>query len=644
MCGIVGIASWNNKLEVVQRVERMAHKLRHRGPDDEGTWADPALRVALGHRRLSIIDLSSTGHQPMVSASGRYVIAYNGEIYNFEKLRQELQNAGVAPPWRGHSDTEVLLAAIDAWGTKAALAKAVGMFAIALWDRSTLTLTLARDRLGEKPLYYGVLDGELIFASELGALRAGIACGLSIDRSALSQFMRFSYVPSPQTIYRSIFKLEPGHMLAVDGSTASLSPVRYCSTDRASTADLRDRLNSCGQAELVDMTHDLLREAVGMQMVSDVSLGAFLSGGVDSSTIVALMQAQSSRPVRTFTIGFEEGGFDESPYARAVAKHLGTEHTELFVNSKTALDLISELPAIYDEPFADSSQIPTTLVSRLTRQHVAVSLSGDGGDELFAGYPRYQMTAALWRRISGIPPTVREIASKMCGSLSAKSWDSLLRFVPMASQHNINGRRIHRLARLLRSQSLCDMYVGLMSHWQPDQGIVRDAGQTPAPWWPEGGSDVDAMRRWDIHQYLPDDLLVKVDRGSMSAGLESRAPFLDHRVVELALALPEGVLIRGGVGKWIIRQVLDRYVPRQMIDRPKAGFEIPLGIWLRGGLREWAESLLDPGRLRAEGFLDATKVNHAWQEHLAGRFDRSVLIWNVLMFQAWLRMHHTPLH
>lgn len=637
MCGIAGVVTWRPEGGIGEQVERMIAPLLHRGPDDHGVWVDGECGVGLGHRRLSILDLSPQGHQPMASASGRYVIAYNGEIYNFAQIRNELVAAGKAPQWRGHSDTEILLAAFDAWGVGASLRKTVGMFAIALWDREARTLTLARDRIGEKPLYYGIVRGQFVFGSELKAIQAAAGGELQVDRDVLAEFMRFSYIPSPKSIYAGIAKLAPGHVLTVRSTTDIGTPRPYWSLDSVEQEQLRARLAGLGDNDLIDLVHDQLRDSIGLQMVSDVPLGAFLSGGVDSSTVVALMQSQSAKRVRTYTIGFHEGMFDEAPYAKAVAQHLGTDHTELYVTAKDAAAVIPQLPTIYDEPFADSSQIPTTLVSRLTRQHVTVSLSGDGGDELFAGYPRYQLTAALWQRVNGQPMAIRRAAAAMLQTLSAQSWDWLLGFLPARQRQRINGRRVHRLAQLLASQSIGEMYVRLMSQWQPEEGVVlgADGRRLSGTIWSQVKEPVGAMRRWDVGQYLPDDLLVKVDRATMSASLESRAPLLDHRLVELAFALPQRMLVRNGVGKWTLRRVLDRYVPRELIERPKAGFSIPIGDWLRGPLRDWTEIHIDGAKLAAQGFLDAEKVSLMWRQHISGSYDRSSYLWNVLMFQAW---------
>lgn len=616
----------------------MTERLIHRGPDDCGIWSDVAQHIALGHRRLAILDLSAQGHQPMVSASGRHVIAFNGEIYNFEQLRKEITSQDTGIGWRGHSDTEVLLAAFDRWGVEATLQKASGMFAIALWDRAAGTLTLARDRIGEKPLYYGVAGNRFAFASELKAIRAVCSEDLKIDRDVVAEFMQFGYIPSPRSIYAGIAKLAPGHYLQVRSPNQIGNPHRYWSLDDPESGILRARLHRLEDDELIALVDERLKDAISMQMISDVPLGAFLSGGVDSSLVVALMQAQSAQKVRTFTIGFREELFNEAPFAKKIARHLGTEHTEITVSARDAAALIPELPELYDEPFADSSQIPTALVSRLTRRHVKVSLSGDGGDEIFAGYPRYRITASVWRRMNKLPMPLRRVAAGMLGSLSAQGWDRLFAGLSSRQRRRINGRRVHHLAQLLPAKTLGEMYVRLMSHWQPEENLVA-GGFAPGfdgRSWPDADNPIEAMRRFDVQQYLPDDLLVKIDRASMQASLESRAPLLDHRVVELAFALPLRVLVRKRTGKWILRRVLDRYVPADLIERPKAGFSIPLGDWLKGPLRDWAGDLLAADKITAQGFLDARKVARTWSQHLAGSFDRSLLLWNVLMFQSWL--------
>jgi asparagine synthase (glutamine-hydrolysing) len=638
MCGIAGIASWTAERGLQSVVNRMVEPITHRGPDDVGIWCDEANGIGLGQRRLSIIDLSANGHQPMLSASGRWILSYNGEIYNFELLRQELQLAGKAPQWRGHSDTEVLLACIEAWGVETTLQKLVGMFAISLWDRKNNSLTLARDRIGEKPLYYGTVGGKLYFASELKAITA-VVKPLQIDRAALGEFFCFSYVPAPKSIWKGISKLPPAHFVVLTApGDAQKPPQAFWSMGGNRHDALRTEMAMASELEITDRVEAEMRRAVGFQMVSDVSIGAFLSGGVDSSAVVALMQQQSSRPVRTFTIGFDDPKMNEAPFAAEVAKHLGTDHTELYVTGKDAEQLIPEIPHIYDEPFADSSQIPTTLVSRLTRQHVTVSLSGDGGDELFAGYPRYFLTRELWRKARKIPHPLRKMASAVLSIPSAATWDLLTTaIVPRSKQQTINGQRIHRLAQLIKTNSLGEMYLRLMSRWQPEDGFVRDdvLRRYDLRHWDDNIEPVEAMRRWDLAQFLPDDLMVKVDRAAMNASLETRAPFLDHGLVELALALPERVLFQGERGKIVLRDVLYRHVPKQLIERPKAGFSVPLGNWLRGPLKEWAESLLDKNTLQSQGLIDADAVFTLWREHISGKYDRSSYLWNVLMFQAW---------
>ncbi len=638
MCGIAGVISWKPEAGLQEQVSGMIASLTHRGPDDQGIWTDPEQGVGLGHRRLSILDLSPQGHQPMVSESGRYVIVFNGEIYNFLQIRDELHAVGKAPSWHGHSDTEVILAAIEVWGFEAALKRMGGMFAIALWDREKRVLSLARDRIGEKPLYYGLTTPGLVFGSELKAIIALRGVRLEIDRDVLSRFMQFSYVPSPHSIYRGIYKLLPGHFIHIGSRDMVGQPQPFWALRSQENSALAVQLADANDEKLINLLHDQLKESVGLQMAADVPLGAFLSGGVDSSTIVALMQAQSERRVKTYTIGFEEKVFDEAPYAKAVAQHIGTDHTELYVNASDAAAVIPDLSYIYDEPFADSSQIPTLLVSRLTRQHVTVSLSGDGGDELFAGYPRYGITAALWSRINRLPAGLRKVVAASLRFASARAWDRVFLMLPETRRQSINGRRVHRLAQLMVSKSLAEMYVRLMSQWQPEEGLVLGVQGSLADRlrWQNGGSPIEQMRRWDVGQYLPDDLLVKVDRAAMNASLESRAPLLDHRVAELAFALPERMLMRDGQGKWILRRVLDRYVPRELIDRPKAGFSVPLAQWLRGPLREWAESLLCHSSVQSAGFLNPDMVAAMWSEHLSGNFDRSSYLWNVLMFQAWL--------
>jgi asparagine synthase (glutamine-hydrolysing) len=636
MCGIAGVVGWKLDQQSAFAVGKMVDALIHRGPDDGAVWSDADSGISLGHRRLSILELSVHGSQPMVSDNERFVIVFNGEIYNFNELRQKLIDSGSTRIWRGHSDTEVLLAAIEAWGVKTTLENLVGMFAFAVWDKVSKTITLARDRMGEKPLYYGIVGNRFVFSSELKAIKAAFTDDLRIDRHALAKFVRFGYVPAPESIYEGIKKLPPAHYLTVDSFSSRQTPVSYWSLAQSSV--LRDELSQASDKEVVDVVGERLSAAVKSQMIADVPLGAFLSGGVDSSLIVSLMQSQSSSSINTYTIGFNEPEFDEAPYAKAIAKHLGTNHTEFYLGADDAVSIIPHLPEIYDEPFADSSQIPTILVSRMTKQHVSVALSGDGGDELFAGYPRYQITAGLWARIEKLPLPARRVMAYSLRSLSSKGWDNVCSVLPGSVRAKVNGRRIYRMSELLASESLAQMYTGLMSQWQPDDNVVLGAGGQGqgAICWESADDYIEEMRRWDVSQYLPDDLLVKVDRGAMSASLETRAPLLDHRVAELAFSLSSDQLIKNGVGKWPLRELLKRYVPNSFFDRPKAGFSIPLAQWLRGPLREWAEELLTEERIKREGYFDCQKIRSAWVQHQNGTYDRSLHLWNILMFQSWL--------
>ena len=651
MCGLVGFLGGIAGADCDETLlRRMANTLIHRGPDDGGYWCDSKQRIGFGHRRLSILDLSPAGHQPMVSASGRYVIAFNGEIYNHLGLRKKLEayTPSLALPlagggeisWRGHSDTETLLAAIEAWGLEATLKKSIGMFAIALWDRQTRTLTLARDRMGEKPLYFGWqgCGNERVFlvGSELKALKAHPAFAAEIDRGALCLLLRHNYIPAPYSIYQGIAKLEPGSLLSV--SMARPEPRIWKYWDAAEVARAGVAKPFAGTADqAVDALEVLAKDAVRQQMMADVPLGAFLSGGIDSSTVVALMQAQSSRPVKTFTIGFNEKGYSEAVHAKAVAHHLGTEHTELYVTPAQAMEVIPRLPTLYDEPFADSSQIPTFLVSQLARQHVTVSLSGDGGDELFCGYNRYQLTASSWKQLSIIPRPLRSLVAKGITSISPQTWNRYAGFLPWTSV----GDKLHKGAGVMTSTSVAELYLGMVSSWTDPAaqvvGGVESAtlltGNQPSL---SGLSDVQRMMALDTLTYLPDDILVKVDRAAMGNSLESRVPFLDHRVVEFAWRLPMEFKLREGQTKWALRQVLYRHVPSELIERPKMGFGFPIDKWLRGPLRIWAEELLSEQRLRKEGFFYPEPIRQKWEEHLSGNLNWSSQLWGVLMFQAWL--------
>jgi asparagine synthase (glutamine-hydrolysing) len=624
----------------------MADTLRLRGPDDGGAWVDAEAGIALGHRRLAIIDLSREGHQPMHSSCGRYVIVFNGEVYNYQDIRHELEqeSQGPALPWRGHSDTEVALAAIGRWGIEAAVKRFIGMFAFALWDRTERVLYLVRDRMGEKPLYYGRMGGSILFGSELKALRAHPAFKGQIDRDALALYLRHNCIPAPYSIYRGIFKLPPGTMLAVADRDASFPvPVQYWSAREAAEHGVAEPF--AGSTEEAIITLDgLLRDAVRFQMVADVPLGAFLSGGVDSSTVVALMQAQSDRPVKTFTVGFKEAGYNEALHAKAVAACLGTDHTEVYVTPAEAMAVIPKLPALYDEPFADSSQIPTFLVSELARRSVTVSLSGDGGDELFAGYNRYFWGRSIWKKLGWMPQSLRAAAAAVLTLVPPRRWDRVFsaagHLLPSKINQRTPGDKIHKLAEVLAVESPEAMYRGLASHWKDPASVVLGASEPPTALtdrrlWSNLPDFTQRMMYLDTVTYLPDDILVKVDRASMGVSLEARIPFLDHRVVEFAWRLPLSMKVRDGQGKWLLRQVLYRYVRKELIERPKTGFGLPIDAWLRGPLRDWAEDLLDEKRLSEEGFFDPLPVREKWKEHLSGTRNWQHYLWDVLMFQAW---------
>lgn len=659
MCGIAGFLAANplkGKEELPGLLKRMTDTIINRGPDDAGYWCDGEHGIALGHRRLAIIDLSPAGHQPMHSASGRYVIIFNGEIYNHSLLRRQLESAGRSPAWRGHSDTETLLAGFDAWGIQETIERAIGMFAIAVWDRNTGTLTLARDRIGEKPLYYGWQgrggDAVFLFGSELKALRAHPAFENAINRGALSLQLRHNYIPAPYSIYAGISKLPPGAMLTVSDRQREPRVWTYWSGQQQAESGAGEPFTGTPE-QAVDELESLLKDAVRAQMMADVPLGAFLSGGVDSSTVVALMQAQSSRPVKTFSIGFHEEGYNEAEYAKAVARHLGTDHTELYVSAAEALSVIPRLQSLYDEPFSDSSQIPTFLLSQLARQHVTVSLSGDAGDELFCGYNRYQMTAKLWKTLSMAPLPVRRLAARGVTSVPVAAWNRMAgglgRFLSGFMQMANPGDKLHKGAGVMASESLEALYLGLVSHWDDPAAVVID-GIEPVTVLTDkarrfsGLDGIQRMMALDLLTYLPDDILVKVDRAAMGVSLETRIPFLDHRVVEFAWRLPQSVKLREGRTKWVLRQVLYRHVPKALIERPKMGFGVPVGEWLRGPLRDWAEALLDERRLRREGFFQPAIVRKKWEEHLSGRRNWQYHIWDVLMFQAWLEHQGSGMH
>ena len=654
MCGIAGFLGGGrfNPEEASSTARGMADAVAHRGPDDAGVWIDREAEVALAYRRLAVIDPSPAGRQPMQSASGRSVIVFNGEIYNHLDLRRQIEaQRPDALSWRGHSDTETLLAAIECWGLEKALQAATGMFAFAFWDREDRTLCLARDRMGEKPLYYGWQNGMLLFGSELKALAAHPAFEGDVDRDALTLLLRHGYIASPWSIYKGVRKLPAGTYLKVAAGASREQragelpePRRYWSLRDVVAAGQAQQFEGTPE-DAVDALHGLLLQAVRGQMAADVQLGAFLSGGIDSSTVVALMQAQSMRPVRTFAIGFDESEYNEAEHAKAVAGHLRTEHTELYVSARDALNVIPRLPDLFDEPFADSSQIPTFLVAGMARRHVTVALSGDGGDEMFGGYEHYVSTPRLWRWLSNVPAPLRRFGACAITAFLARGADSLpgriLRRLPMGRGRHWTQAKAHKLALLADCRTQEELYWRRISHWPDPSAIVHGASEpgtvlNESASWPDASEFAERLMAVDSLSYLPDDILVKVDRAAMGVSLETRAPFLDRHVMEFVWRLPLSFRIRNARSKWVLRQVLYKYVPMRIVERPKAGFTIPLASWLRGPLRDWAEALLDAGRLRAEGFFDPRPVRRKWHEFLNAHEQCEQHLWSILMFQAWL--------
>lgn len=625
MCGFAGfLGNYSLGTNSENILKEMGNKISHRGPDDMGVWLDKESNVGFSHRRLAIIDLSAAGHQPMLSACGRYMMSFNGEIYNHLDLRAKLKEQGLAPQWRGHSDTEALLAGISSWGVEETLKVSVGMFAIALWDYQKKTLFLARDRFGEKPLYYGWQNESFIFGSELKALKTHPDFLNKINREALTSYFRYNYIPAPLSIYEGISKLMPGHLMEISSGNKNLVSRPYWEINEVIKNGNKNTFKG-DRKEAVDQLETLLSRSISGQMLADVPLGAFLSGGVDSSTVVALMQKNSDRKIRTFAIGFNEEGYNEAEYAAQVAKHIGTDHTELYVNAKDSLDVIPSLPHIYCEPFADSSQIPTFLVSKMARQHVTVALSGDAGDELFGGYNPYQFAPKIWQKINHIPSDLRHIGSQV---LSA----------------DIFPNKINKLSSVLGAKNKEEFYQDLLSHNLSPEKLVIDGHEPKTIFnspelWPQTKSFEEWMMTMDMKTYMTDDILVKVDRAAMANSLETRVPMLDHRILEFAAQLPLDYKIYQNKGKWILRELLSRHVPNELIDRPKKGFSIPIQSWLRGPLRSWAEELLDESRLKREGYLDSQLVKKMWSEHSLGKRDHSTRLWAILMFQSWLEVN-----
>jgi asparagine synthase (glutamine-hydrolysing) len=621
-------------------LEEMGKAIFSRGPDSGGVWSSEDDKVGFSHRRLAIVDLSPAGHQPMESLSGRYVISFNGEIYNHEDIRRDINKVNNTISWRGHSDTETLLAAIELWGVESTLKKAIGMFSISLWDKNEKALYLARDRFGEKPLYYSQQDNFFIFASETKSLRAHTEFKAEISRNSLSLLMRHNYIPAPYSIYDNVFKLMPGTYAKKIGDRLDIK--EYWS---ASESFNNDENEFQSDEDAVSSLEEVLKQAIGRQMMADVPLGAFLSGGIDSSLIVSLMQSMSERPVKTFSIGFNEEAFNEAEHAKQVAKHLGTEHTELYVSAEDALKVVDELASIYDEPFSDSSQIPTYLVSKMAKEHVTVSLSGDAGDELFCGYNRYLMTNKLWTKLNVTPLALRKLTAKLLLSISVDTWNKFNSILPSKWKMANLGDKLHKAAGVIVCANIGELYKGLVSHWHTPENIVLGSKEpltalTDKQRNPNLSHPIKQMMALDTISYMTDDILVKVDRAAMANSLETRVPFLDHTVFEHAWKMPFNTKLKGSSTKDCLRQILFKYVPRELIERPKTGFGIPLGEWLKGPLIDWADLLLNEDRLVDEGFFDAKIITKMWNEHKSGERNWQYQLWDVLMFQAWFEKHH----
>lgn len=642
MCGLTGFINLNNELsreELMNTATLMANSITYRGPDAGGTWADEKDGIALGHRRLSIKDLSTEGHQPMFSASGRYVIVYNGEIYNFNEIRVSLENMGHS--FRGQSDTEVMLEAIEFWGIKKAIKKFTGMFAFALWDRNEKLLYLGRDRFGEKPIYYGWMGKTFLFGSELKSLRIHPSFKTYIDRESVALFVQYNYIPSPYCIYKGIYKMPPATLLTINPQNGmSLSaPEKYWSLWDVVEAGKKNPFLG-NEVEASEQLDYFLHEAIGPQMIADVPLGAFLSGGVDSSTIVAIMQQKSKDPIKTFTIGYLESAYNEAEYAKNVAKYLGTNHTELYVSSKQAIDVIPRLTDMYDEPFSDASQIPTFLVSQLAKQQVTVSLSGDGGDELFGGYNRHLWGEKIKNTLNNYPNFMLKFGGDILRSMPIQFLEGSP-FLPDRFKNIRFSEKVYKLSNIISIEDSATMYQNLISQWRNPHDIVL--GLSPQSQYRNNletpdclSSITEKMMYMDMINYLPDNILQKVDRASMNVSLESRAPFLNHHIVEFAWSLPISMKIKNDKSKWLLREVLYKYIPKELIERPKMGFGVPLDSWLRGPLKEWAEDLIDEKKLIDNGFFNPEPIRKKWKQHISGRYNWQYPIWNILIFQDWI--------
>ena len=645
MCGFTGfwqLPDWSDQ-RLQETVRMMSERLSHRGPDGSGEWCDESAGFALGHTRLAIQDLTSEGHQPMVSSSQRFVIAYNGEVYNAPLLRSELESRGFDLHWRGHSDTETILACIERWGLEGSVKKFIGMFAFALWDRLERSLHLVRDRLGIKPLYYGFQKNSFLFGSQLNALKKHPTFENKICSEALSNFFKYNVVPAPFSIYQGIYKLLPGTILTLKTHDSSPNLFSYWDSFEVSLSAQNTTFGGV-YSDAVEELDILLRDSVKLRMIADVPLGTFLSGGIDSSTVTALVQSQSNRPIKSFSIGFEEQRYNEAPYASEIASYLGTDHSEVIVTSQQAMGVIPKLPSIFDEPFSDSSQIPTFLVSKLARNSVTVSLSGDGGDELFAGYNRHIWGDKIWSKASVFPEKLRYLLSQGLTTFHQEKWnkcfDLLNPLLPNRFRLKDPGRHFHDLAKYIYAGTPEEFYSSIVSHWTNADDLLIDSPTISSSLTKAKCSSYPSFTEWmmanDLATYLPDDILTKVDRSSMAVSLEARVPLLDHRVFEFAWSLPLSWKLQGTTGKRILRDVLNRYVPAKLVERPKMGFGVPIEHWLRNDLRDWAEDLLDADKIRNQGFLDPKPIRQKWDEHLSGRTNWQYHLWDVLMWQAWL--------